>query len=875
MKRHHVLIGAVITLSLLVTGLAYAQGTAPERETNPQAALGTGFTYQGQLSDQSGPVNDTCDLTFQLYDAPGSGSPPTGGRLLGSEQILNHSIVDGLFTVQLDFGSGSFDGDARWLQVTLDCGGGPITLAPRQRLTPAPYALYAPAAGTVPWGGVAHVPGDLSDGDDDTTYTAGTGLELSGGAFSLAASYRLPQSCTNGQIAEWNGSTWVCGDDDTGGGGGGVTAVYAGDGLTATSTTGDVTLAVDFAGSGGADTAARSDHDHWGQTWSAPQMAQSRGDGPGCLAQTTGLTLSGGVTGLEASGSGRGVHGETSGGFGSAVYGLATAPSGEAKGVHGQSNADEGRGVYGFASAPSGTTYGVYGRSNSPQGHGVYGWASASSGLAYGVYGLSRSAQGRGVYGEVNAASGNAYGVFGKSSSESGRGVRGEVSASSGDAYGVEGVSYSDEGRGVYGYAGAPSGEAYGVVGRSYSDQGRGVYGLADRPSGHTYGVYGKSLSPDGRGVYGVATSGSGDAYGVTGESQSSDGRGVYGFAGKGFGETYGVYGKSISPDGQGVHGLAASLSGNAYGVHGESQSSDGRGVYGVASALTGDTYGVYGESASYYGSGVFGHATNDSGQTYGLYGLNRSSAGMGVYGKATSSNGSGGYPYGVHGHSNKGHGVYGTTDGDEELVSGVYGEASQQYASGVIGRNTGTGVGVYAWAGDGTAIVAKGSGSILKGYDTSPTPDLRFQVNNMGEVSADGSFHSGGADFAEMLPAADGLEPGDVLVVGPDGALLRSTTARDPTVVGVHSTQPGFVGGSDAAMENPGDVPLAVMGVVPVKASAENGPISPGDLLTTSSTPGHAMKANADPAVGTVIGKALEGLDEGTGVIQMLVMLQ
>jgi hypothetical protein len=66
----------------------------------------------------------------------------------------------------------------------------------------------------------------------------------------------------------------------------------------------------------------------------------------------------------------------------------------------------------------------------------------------------------------------------------------------------------------------------------------------------------------------------------------------------------------------------------------------------------------------------------------------------------------------------------------------------------------------------------------------------------------------------------------------------------------------------------------LAILGIVQVKASAENGPIRPGDLLTTSSTPGHAMKAT-EPKIGTVIGKALEGLDEGTGVIKMLVMLQ
>ena len=125
------------------------------------------------------------------------------------------------------------------------------------------------------------------------------------------------------------------------------------------------------------------------------------------------------------------------------------------------------------------------------------------------------------------------------------------------------------------------------------------------------------------------------------------------------------------------------------------------------------------------------------------------------------------------------------------------------------------------------------------------------------------------------MLPAVAGLEPGDVLVIGEDGQLTRCNVANQSSVVGVYSTKPGFVGGGGDDTDLTGKVPLAVIGVVPVKASAENGAIQPGDLLVTSATPGHAMKAGADPAVGTVIGKALASLKSGTGVILMLVMLQ
>jgi len=68
--------------------------------------------------------------------------------------------------------------------------------------------------------------------------------------------------------------------------------------------------------------------------------------------------------------------------------------------------------------------------------------------------------------------------------------------------------------------------------------------------------------------------------------------------------------------------------------------------------------------------------------------------------------------------------------------------------------------------------------------------------------------------------------------------------------------------------------VPVALAGRVPVKVDAGYGSIRAGDQLTTSPTPGHAMRAD-DPLPGTIIGKALEGLESGTGVIHVLVMLR
>jgi hypothetical protein len=135
---------------------------------------------------------------------------------------------------------------------------------------------------------------------------------------------------------------------------------------------------------------------------------------------------------------------------------------------------------------------------------------------------------------------------------------------------------------------------------------------------------------------------------------------------------------------------------------------------------------------------------------------------------------------------------------------------------------------------------------------------------------------------MAEMLPAVAGLEAGDVLVIGEDGLLRRCTQAEQPSLAGVYSTKPGLVGGAGDDVDLSGQVPLAVAGVVPVKVAAENGAIRPGDLLTTSPTPGHAMKASpmmvngkAIYPDGIILGKALSALARGTGVIKVLIMLQ
>ncbi len=170
----------------------------------------------------------------------------------------------------------------------------------------------------------------------------------------------------------------------------------------------------------------------------------------------------------------------------------------------------------------------------------------------------------------------------------------------------------------------------------------------------------------------------------------------------------------------------------------------------------------------------------------------------------------------------------------------------------------------------DATAVFGNsGTGDLLKLFAGG---NLRFKVNNAGEVSADGSFHSGGADFAEMVPVREsGLEPGDVVALAADGRLVKTTLEAQGSVVGVVSTKPGYQ--SDLFPNVPEDqkVPLAVVGIVPVKVTASGGSILPGDMLTPSAIPGTAMRAH-HPRLGTIIGKAMQPLESGEGVILALI---
>jgi hypothetical protein len=254
----------------------------------------------------------------------------------------------------------------------------------------------------------------------------------------------------------------------------------------------------------------------------------------------------------------------------------------------------------------------------------------------------------------------------------------------------------------------------------------------------------------------------------------------------------------------------------------------------------------------------VLGEALSGAGNTDGVRGRTSASSANGVWGQNTSST--------------QGVGVRGSATGSSGV--GVLAVASSQ-SGGAIGLWAIT----HAPGGVAGVFDSSAGGALLLG---SVNGAHKFKVDGAGNAYAN-TFNPGGADFAEsfaVTEAKESYEAGETMII--DGAgrrrVTRSATAYSTMVAGIYSTKPGVLA-SPYPLDDPRlaqEIPLAIVGVVPCKVTAENGPIAAGDLLVTSSLPGHAMKGtDRTRMLGAIVGKALEPLDKGTGTILVLVTLQ
>jgi hypothetical protein len=534
--------------------------------------MGTAFTYQGRLMDADHPAEGQYDFEFMLYDAPSYGN-----QMQSKIDINDLNVIDGYFTVELDFTSSVFDGNSVWLEIGVRPGDSNdpnafITLRPRQKVTPTPYALYAKTTenaiiGSGTTNRIAKFTGPNTLGDSalyEDNYYVGVGTASPRGMFDV--------DCDGGDIYLDTFSAKIyIGDVD---GDGDETLFTVHDGGKFTFENGSVGIGTAspqedlhiYDAAGHTYVRAESENGYaffiadgsynsgltlkengttkanvyWNTANDSLSLAEAgverlvvKGDKVGIGTTTPRASLE-----VTNSGNSRAIWVSTSD---IPVYAQRTSTSGTWPAVNGDCNSESSgaSGVRGriLSTSPGSLSAGVYGYNYGTGGNGA-GVRGHHAGNGYGVYG-DTAGHGAGVYGE-NSVSGN-YGYLGGGQD----GVHGYsssgndgVSGISSSGNGVSGTSSEVGSRGVYGY----------------SNNGTGVYGCST--SGH--GVRGYSNS--GYGVYGEHSSGS---YGYLGGGPVGVQVGVHGryYTGNNYGyiggPTYGVYGYSLS--GQGVCGSTTS----------------------------------------------------------------------------------------------------------------------------------------------------------------------------------------------------------------------------------------------------------------------------------------------------------------------------
>jgi hypothetical protein len=297
---------------------------------------------------------------------------------------------------------------------------------------------------------------------------------------------------------------------------------------------------------------------------------------------------------------------------------------------------------------------------------------------------------------------------------------------------------------------------------------------------------------------------------------------------------------------------------------------------------------------------------------------------GVGVKGSAVKA--PVGTGIGVKGYSHKGHAIYAESEGKKSTIAArnkgggraIYAE-NKAKGSTIWAINNGEGRAICAesigkkptieainngdwYAGEFKGAENDGTMAALKVVSTKIAyqemlldgneidvvkGDKKLWLNNnsKGNVVVPVLEITGGSDIAEPFDIRarepDMIKPGMVVSIDPEypGKLKIATKAYDRCVAGIISGAGGVNSGmlmrqSDSIVN--GEYPVALTGRVYCWADTSNGPIQPGDLLTTSNTPGHAMKVtDYARSQGAILGKAMTSLEKGTGLVLILVTLQ
>jgi hypothetical protein len=216
---------------------------------------------------------------------------------------------------------------------------------------------------------------------------------------------------------------------------------------------------------------------------------------------------------------------------------------------------------------------------------------------------------------------------------------------------------------------------------------------------------------------------------------------------------------------------------------------------------------------------------------------------------------------------------------GDSQLGIGVSGTSHNVKTAAISGTNPGGLAGSFNGNVVVTGLATLGT-LTTTGPVSFPTVSVTGNINLSGvlNVAAGGDIQLAGADCAEQFDITEqAAEPGTVMVVGESEKLAPCDRSYDTRVAGVVSGaveyRPGLI--LDRRETGLPRRPIALIGKVYCKVDAAYGSIAVGDLLTTSPTPGHAMKAtDATKSFGTTLGKALRSWTDGQGLIPVLVAL-
>jgi len=780
-------------------------------------AQGTAFTYQGQLQNNGSPANGIYDLKLLIYDAS------TGGDILaGPVTNAAVAVTNGLFTTIVDFGAGTFTGSSNWLHIGVRTNGGSgfTGLMPRQQLTPTPYAIYAENAsaaglsGTIP---LAQWPAAM------VTNNA-TGVTLSGtfnGAFNGSA----------GASNAWQ--------------------------LTGNSGT---TPGVNFIGTSDNEPLTLRANNSIGLQLQYESVTTGFGVGS---STTAGINLIGGLGNTISNG----VLGGTiaGGGYVSSIFGVFHSSSSYPNVVSGSWGA-----IGGGANNLAGN-YGTVPGGCSNQAGGLYSFAAGqeAQALSSGAF-VWADSQG-GTYSDNGDDSFNIRaqgGVYLDNSTPAltfGTRISGNTKQMLnlyGFGYGI-GVQNSTE------YFRSGGGYAWYLNGTHNDNQnspGTGGTTLMTLDSSGDLNIAGNSLLT-----------------GLTVDQTSQNIGNVYSNA-MVFGASPGYTGEGIASKRSGTNPFDLEF----FTDFANRMTIDHSGNVNVAGTVVAGNLTVSGSlnlpanaTLSSGGNGLLASLTVDpNGKNIGNVNSNVMvfGASPGYTGEGIASKRSGTNPFDLEFFTDFANRMTIAHGGNVGI--GTANPTAQLDVNGEFMVVEGLG-GVRCYIGDDGNGNDVQVGSLEHG--ATSVSFYNATDNKAMQISCSAITITGGADLAEpfaITTADQSVSAGAVVVIDEanPGQLKLADQPYDTRVAGVVSGANGINPGIQMHQQGilEGGKNVALTGRVYVQADTSNGAIKPGDLLTTSSTPGHAMKVSDHvKAQGAILGKAMTSLSQGKGMVLVLVTLQ